>query len=294
MPDGQNEADAAGAAAAAAAATLAAAPAAAWFAGADPELVGHIQNKGWHDKPANVAALEAIKAHREAERHIGVPADQILRVPKDAADEAGWNAVHSRLGKPAAATEYDISAVKFADGTDLSGEIADFVKATAFELNLPKDSAARLASSLTKYLDGASAAEAGETAAQITEQKAILAREWGNNQEANLFIAKQAAAKLGVSPEAVAALEATVGYAETMKLFQKVGTAIGEDKFIASNGGLNSGILTREQATARKAELMADSAWTKRYLDGDAQANRELQSLLVVITGESGNAYERA
>src|SRR5881394_756652 len=53
----------------------------------------------------------------DAEKLVGVPADQVLRVPKDAADEKGWNAVWSRLGKPTDAKGYDFSDIKFADGT---------------------------------------------------------------------------------------------------------------------------------------------------------------------------------
>lgn len=269
---------------AAAAAAAQAAAATAWHTGLDAEIVGHVQNKGWHSLDPAAAAREIAKAHREAERHIGVPSDQILRLPKDATDEAGWNAVFSRLGKPAAATEYDLAGVKFADETPLSDAAADFVRNTAFNLNLPKDAATRLGQEFAKFLDSADASEVAEHTAKLAEGKAELAKEWGANQEANLFIAKQAAAKLGVSPEAVAALEQTAGYAAVMKMFQKIGTAIGEDKFVSGGVG-PSGILTREQAVAKKAELQADSAWVKRYLDGGQAEFREMQALSVIIAG---------
>lgn len=285
--------DPAAAATAAAAAAAAASASTPWFTGADAELVGHIQNKGWHEKPANEVALEAIKAHREAEKHIGVPADQIIRQPKDASDEAGWNALYAKLGKPATAAEYDLAAVKFADGTDLSEDFAAFARTTAHALNLPKEAGARLAAELAKYIDGADTGSRAEAEAKLATERVELDKEWGNNKEANLFIAKQAAAKLGVTPEAVAALEKAVGYAGVMKMFQKIGSAIGEDKFISQDGSNNKGILTREQAVARKAELMADDAWVKRYSAGDTAANRELTSLLVIITGDSGQGYER-
>src|SRR5690348_6393637 len=57
--------------------TAAAAGTKVWFDGADAETVGHIQNRGLDKLPANEAALAAIKAHREAEKHLGVRADQI-------------------------------------------------------------------------------------------------------------------------------------------------------------------------------------------------------------------------
>lgn len=288
MPDDAAAAAAAADTAAAATAAAAAAANSQWFAGADAELVGHIQTKGWHTKPANEVALEAIKAHREAEKYIGIPADQVARMPKDASDEAGWKALYARLGKPDAADGYDFSTVKFADGKDLSDDFAAFARNTAHALNLPKDAGTRLAAELAKFIDGADTSAAAEATAKLAEDRAILDKEWGQNKEAHLFVAKQAAAKLGVDPAAVAALEGVVGYANVMKMFQKIGAAIGEDKFVA-NGGDGKGILTKEQATSRKAELMADQAWVKSYFEGDAAKAREMTSLNVVITGDSGN-----
>ena len=99
------------------------------------------------------------------------------------------------------------------------------------------------------------------------------------------FVAKQAAAKLGVTPEQVAALEQTVGYAKVMEMFRDIGTKIGEAKFVSSTGP-TGGIMTREQAVAKRAELMGDTNWAKRYLDGGAPEAREMNALLVLIAGD--------
>ena len=47
----------------------------------------------------------------------------------------------------------------------------------------------------------------------------------------------------------------------------------------------------RDQATARKSELMADKQWQDRYLKGDIQARREMRALNVIITGDDGSTY---
>lgn len=264
-----------------------------WYDGAPAEIVGHIQTKGWHEKPANEVALAAIAAHREAEKYIGHPADHVLKLPKDAADADGWKTVWNRLGVPADAKDYDFAAVKFADGSAPTQAFTDWVRATAHQLNIPKDQAASLAGQFVKYLENDAATEATERTAKVAEEQKTLDASWGANKEANLFIAKQAAAKLGVSPEAVQALEGQVGYAAVMNMFLAVGQKIGEDKFV-SGGIARDGILTREQAVARKAELMADSTWSKRYLDGDAAANREMVALLTLIVGDDTNASRGA
>lgn len=282
-------AEAAAAAAAATAAAAAAAGSKPWYDGANPELIGHLQTKGWHEKPANEAALLAIAAHREAEKYIGVPADQVLKLPKDATDEAGWKALYGRLGVPAEAKDYDLAAVKFADGSEPTDAFKDWVRATAHSLNIPKDQAGAFAASFVKYLETDAAGAAAETTAKLQEEQKALDLDWGQNKEANLFIAKQAAAKLGITPEAIQALEGQVGYAAVMQAMLKVGRSIGEDRFVT--GGVNAGgIVSREQAVAQKAELMQDGAWAKRYLDGDAAAVRQMTALNTIIVGDDTEA----
>lgn len=260
-------------------------PAGTWHTGLEAEVLGHAQNKGWAAMSPAEAARAAAQAHREAERYLGVPAEQIVRLPKEVTDEAGWNSVWGRLGKPADKKDYDLSAVKFADGSAPEDAFLDFARTTAHSLNLPKDAAPRLAAELVKYLDAAGTESAAVHTASLATEKAALATEWGPNQDANLFIAKQAAAKLGVSAEAINALESVVGYAQVMKMFQKVGSAIGEDRFVASGPSGDRAILTVEQAVAKMASLRADAEWGKRYFAGGQAERREMDALSVILAG---------
>jgi hypothetical protein len=50
------------------------------------------------------------KAHREAEKLIGAPASEMIRIPKDPNDAEGWRQVRSRLGVPADEKGYDFAA----------------------------------------------------------------------------------------------------------------------------------------------------------------------------------------
>lgn len=257
---------------------------AAWYDGkVDQETLGHWKNKGWDVNDPVKVATEATKAHREAERFIGAPADQILRMPKDAADEAGWNAVWGRLGKPAEAKDYDLSTVKRADGKELDAALADSIRNAAFAANLPKEAATRMAADFVKHLDGVAAASAADHEAKIVEAQAALKKNWGPNFDANMFIAKQAAQKLGVQPAEVDALEKVVGYDRVMEMFRSLGTKMGEDKFVANPGGGDNKVMSRDQAVARKAELMNDAAWTKRYMEGGTAENREMLALNTLI-----------
>lgn len=256
-----------------------------WHDGADAETLGHIQNRGWDKKTAAEAAMEAIKAHREAERFVGIPANQILRLP-DPKDEAAVNAFWGRLGYPGDAAKYDFAAIKKPDGSDLDPAVVENLRAIANDLKLPADTAARLAASLVKADADRGAETLAVSTAKLDGEKAELRKNWGVNYDANMLVARNTAQKLGVTPEGVSALEGQIGYAAVMSMFQNIGSKIGEDHFISNANPAIPGVMTRDQAVARKSELMNDQAWAKRYLDGGAAEGREMRALLTLIVGD--------
>lgn len=269
-------------AAAAAAAAGAAKP---WYEGADPELVGHITNKGWKDKPVNEVALDAVKSHREAERLIGAPASQLVRLPTDPTDEVGWNSVWQRLGAPANGKEgYDFSSIKNEKGEAVVSPVIDRVREVAATLKLPKETATRLATELVKFDNERTNETKAQNEVRLAEGRAALQKNWGTNFEVNKIVAQSAAAKLGVAPEAVAALESVVGYDKVMEMFRTIGTKIGEAKFIGATGDdANPGVMSVDQAKARLAELKGDTEWSKRYLTGGAPERRTMDGLIAII-----------
>lgn len=260
-----------------------------WHAGIEPELLGHWQNKGWKYDDAKTVAIEATKAHRAAQALVGVPETQLLRLPKDAADEAGWKTVWSRLGAPADPKEYDFAAVKHADGSAPAAALLDTIRATAAALHIPKERAAELAAPIIKHMDALKAEQTAVQAGKLAEEKSALAADWGPNAAANLFIAQQGAKVLGVTPEQVAALESVIGYKGVMQAFHKVGKINGEHKFVGGGPGGDGATLTKEGASARLAELSADSGWRQRVLNGDAAALRERRALNIIISGDTGD-----
>lgn len=259
-------------------------PEPAWY-GNDPDVVGYLQNRGLHDKPPPEVALAAIKAHQEAQKFIGIPASQLLRLPTEASDEAGWKSVWGRLGAPDSADGYDLSGVKSASGDPISPALADAIRAAAVSAHLPKDAAPALAAAVQKTLDAQAEEAATVGAAALETARAALKTNWGANYEGNMFVAKQAAAALGVTAEVVNALESQVGYDKVMEMFRTIGSKIGEDKFVSNANPNLPGVKTREQAIVERKELMADPGFAKRYLEGGAQERRQMDALSVLIAG---------
>lgn len=274
-------------------------PAATWFAGpgfddlpdeGKSELTGYMTSRGWDKTDARTAALGAIKAAREAQKFVGAPPDKIIRLPKDEADEAGWNDLRSKLGVPADPKEYDFSGVKRADGSELDADLATALRTSLREANVAKDRAPAIAKAVADQLDKAHKTSADEYAAAVAQAKDALKANWGNNYNANMIVAQNAAKALGIDPEknpadrtALNALEAAFGYDRVMELFRNVGSRIGEDKFVVSTAPGAAGVMSSDQARASLAERKADKAWVDKLMKGDTATKREFDNLTRMI-----------
>lgn len=263
----------------------AAPPAAPWYEGkAQPDEVGYLQARGW-DKDPVTAALGAAKAHREAEKMIGIPAAELLRIPKDfATNPAARKTVMSRLGAPAEAKDYDLTGVKNAKNEAPADAVLDVARALASELALPKDDAPILAKAIVKFMDDNGSADLADATTKLEESKAALKKSWGANWDHHMLVAKNAAAALGVSADMVAAFENHVGYDKVMEMFRVIGSKIGEDKFITNDKG-GTPTMTPEMAAARIKELKSDTDWTTRYLGGGQKENNEMTNLEKIAYG---------
>ena len=257
-----------------------------WYEGADAETVGYLENRGWNKLTAKEAALNASKAHREAEKLIGAPADQIIRLPKDPND-AAWRGVHSRLGVPADAKEYDFSELKLANGDALFPEFTDFLRTQFHANNVSKTAARNIAAEFVKYVDAQGQTNEAAAAETLANEKDILSKKWGSKYNLNLARAEHAAKQLGLTDESFQALASVegVGYATVLDLFRNIADKIGEDKFVQNQGGDD---MTPNGATAQLEELKRDKEWVKKLNSGDVTARRQFDALIKKIS--EGNA----
>lgn len=255
-----------------------------WYGTPDSETLGYLQTKGWDKLPADKAALEVMKAHREAEKLIGVPQDQLIRKPA-VGDVEGWNKVHTALGVPADPKAYDFSAIKAHDGQALSPVQVDTLQKMAHELRLDPQRAQlmvqKMAAISGEALKQNSTQNAGEHAAQLD----TLKQNWTFKSETNKVIAQNAAAALGLDPTKLDTQGAPVviPYAQAMEMFRSVGEKIGEDKFVRGGNGPNSPVMTVDQANYRLEQLGNDKLWYQRFQDGDTAARKEFDDLTRLI-----------
>lgn len=261
-----------------------------WHQGLDAEVIGHIQNRGLKlDGPIKDIVENLSKGFRETAAKLGVPANELIRIPKPDAPEADQRAFHQRLGAPDKPEGYEFGEIKYADGTTLEEPFAAALRATFSRLGVSKAAASEIAKDLAKFADADEAAATTTRQAAIQTENAKLEKEWGprgsDRYKSNEFVAQQGARALGFSKETVDALESISSKSAVMLAMHKVGKLNLEDKFITGGPGTPTGVMTREQAVARKKELFADKGWVERYNKGDVKAKEELLALQRIETG---------
>lgn len=260
---------------------------ASWFEGIAGEDLGYLQNRGLDKMGAREAFLATAKAHREAEKLIGAPADKLIRLPKDAADAEGWSTLYSRLGVPSDEKGYDFTGIKFADGTELDPGFTSEIAKSLRAAGVAKDKAGDIVKAIVALGEREETEDAAANAQRQATERDALNIQWGSRAKANLIIAKNAAAALGVKPEEVGALEKVVGYARVMEMFRSIGSKIGEDQFVTNplpQGG-GSQVMTRDMAQATLNQRLADTVWGQKLEAGDTATAREFDNLTRMIAG---------
>lgn len=259
-----------------------------WFDGFDDETKGYLQARGLDKKTVTEAVAETIKAHRNAESKLGMPADQVFRWPA-ADDAAGMKTVFDKLGVPADPSGYDFSGVKNADEAFIA-----LMRTTAHELHLPASAAPALAERIVKYGLDQKNVEQQREAVKVQMQKDQLKANWGAAHDTNEFIAMRARELIGLSAEALNAMANTAGYTAVMEGLLKIGKAMGEQKLLGIHepGTGSNRTLTAEEAISKKAELMSDRDFIKRWGEGNKEAITELDNLNKIIVAAHHQGYQ--
>lgn len=250
-----------------------------WFETLDAEHLEHATAKGWN-KPAADVVGSILQSHRALERMVGVPADQVLKLPKDASDptyQAAFDRIVS-MSVPQNADGYKIDGVKFKDGTDLSADDLAFVRTVAAKYKLPESAARGLAVELAARSDAFEASDAERVNLGRVANDTALTSAWGVDKSQKQFAASQAVDALkalgmhvadgaGMEPQAyVAHMNALVALAGQLS-----------EHAILRGGGQPSDPttgMTPQTARARFDELKANPEWiVKALTPGTSEAD---------------------
>lgn len=239
-------------------------------AGLDELSLGYVQSKGW-DGPKSL-----VESYRNAEKLLGVPADQIVRLPKDR-DPSLMGEVYDKLGRPKSPDGYSIPMPQAGGDEALAKAVAPIFH----EAGLTQAQVEKVVGWWNETAGKAVEAQQAELAQRDEQQLADLKREWGPQGQANAVLVDRAAEKLGLTTDHLQALKQALGPGETMKFLHNIGSRIGvDDAFIdGGHGGGSFGGMSPAQAKAEIAELQRDSGFVRRFAAGDVDARRQMARL---------------
>lgn len=254
--------------------------------GLKDEDVGYIQNKKWQ------SPIDVITGYKNLEKFHGVPADQLIKLPKDFNDEKAMGEVYNRLGRPDNPDGYEYKA---ADGIKLDEGRMKWTSSLSHKLGLNKAQYKALIDATIEY-EGGIASEAQKEIERITgEQLEGLKKEWGNAFTEREELGKRAVrAFLPGDADQKSALmesiEGAIGTAAMLKLFANIGEKMGEDKIHSGDGDRPFGY-TPQQAKADREQLMselgdpANKARLDLYNQGKGKDFEKMQQLNRIIVG---------
>lgn len=274
------------------------APATKWFDGIGPEDRGWAETKGWLIDDPKAAFSKAVQAHRMAQERLGVPSEELIRIPKPNAAEADVKAFWGKVGVPAEPKDYDLSSVKFTDGSALDQGFSDSIRGLLHAARVPADRAAGIVAGLVKIEEAESAAEAAEVTAKAQAAQQRINTNWGSNKDFNMGIARLALEKLGTMANLTAeqtkagwdALSKIGGidaaYALEMLLAVGKGGLV-EAPFITGGRPGEGGPLSREAAKAEIEALKKDKDWFQRWQRGDRTERQKWENLHKIAYGQA-------
>lgn len=235
----------------------------AWLAGADADTIAMAQSKGWTDN------LAVIKSYANLEKLFGADkAGHTVQVPGEGAEQETVDAFYNKLGRPEAADKYSVKP------EDFNGVPEDAAKALQ-DLAHKEGLTEKQYAAIHKWNNESGAAfeaKLNENAmVESAQQETALKTEWGAAYDANLQVASEAAASLGLSKEQLDAMQIGIGYDGVMKLVHKLGVQVGEGGFIQGEGGRQAGaeggIMAPKQAQAALNKLVSDPVFMKEWGD---------------------------
>jgi hypothetical protein len=241
----------------------------AWAETLGDDLKPWVSGMGLDKLPADQALAKVLPMYRGAEQKLGIPADQILKLPGKDAKPEDWRSVYQKLGAPESPDGYELTAPE--------GDSGEFLKTASgwfHELGVPKALASGLAEKWNGYVQAAQVAEEGRWNQQFDTEIAALRKEWGDSYDKNVDLSKRVERSLGLNVEQLQGIEKTLGPGVYQKFLHKFGSQLGEHKFTGGGEGGSFG-MTPEAARSRIADLKKDAGWTTKYTNGDADAKAE-------------------
>ena len=190
--------------------------------------------------------------------------------PRDENDQEALDKIYSALGRPEKAEGYELTELLSREETDPA-----FVSAmaeTMHQAGLSKSQARRMTLAYQAHFNSARQAAVEAHQRDVVEASRTLSAEEKEQCRRGFRF-------LGLNNEDAAAIEMYWGVTRAARMFARIGQALGEDKRV--DGAPPDGFTgSPEAARNKRADLMADESFRKRYLEGEPAAVKQVEDLI--------------
>lgn len=244
-----------------------------WTSGFNEDQKAFIANKGFK------ASGDVIESYRNFEKLMGVPAENLLKLPAKDDDVEGWNKIHARLGRPEKPDGYKIPMPE--KGGD--PEFAKWAQGVFHEAGLTSKQAEKVASKFNEYAFAKQQQGAEAVQQRGRDAEVELKKDWGMAYEQNLKVVDRAAAELGLDDPQLLKLREAFGPAGAIKFLHTLSEKLGGEHTFVTNGvgsqGFN-GAMSPAAAQNKINTLKGDKEWVTKYVNGDSKAKEEMDNLM--------------
>lgn len=240
----------------------------------EPDAHALVMERQWKT-PSDV-----IKSYRNLEKLTGVPAEQMLKLPKGD-DPAAWNEVYNRLGRPEKADGYKLPVPE--------GDSGEFAKVAAqwfHDAGLTQAGATKLATKWNEYMTGQQASQREAAALRDTQDVAALKQEWGADYDRHAAVVDKAAEAFGMTSEQLGALKQAMGPKAAMQFMRNIGSKLGAEDKSFHDGQASNGFnaMSPEQANAEILRLRGDKAFAQEFNSADPRVRSEARQKMARLS----------
>lgn len=212
---------------------------------------------------------DVAKSYLNAQKMLGVPRDQLLRLPTDDKPES-WAPIYAKLGRPEKADGYKLTAPQ---GVTLEKEFTEPVFAKAHELGMSQKQLEGLYGTLREMGVKAQQAQAAKIQQEVDAATAALKTEFGAAFEERVNIAESAIDTLdqlaGLKGELRKAVDANPlrNSPAMIKALAHIGAMFKEDGKLVGKAAGTEGMKSPMEAKQEIASLQQDKNFMAAYTD---------------------------
>lgn len=234
-----------------------------WTGTLAPELKTLAAHKGWRGPE------DALRSYAHLERAFG--ADKVALPGKDAKPEE-WDALYTRLGRPAAPEQYDLADVARPESMPWNAEGERAMLREMHAAGLSNRQARHLLSKYAEMQGGAWNAATSHGARRVEEAQAALRRDWGAAYDEKSDMANRAfRLAFGDGLEEARQLRLADGsflgdHPALVRAFARLGESLTEHPMAGAKGGRHL-TATPEEARAEIARMHGEPATMRALTD---------------------------